>query len=81
MLDNQRLFLVCFSSDRCVSSPQWNFERAREPARLARRWAVCVSLGLISIWFVAKNCLELRKYFNNDSKSSGWRIFRALDFS
>jgi hypothetical protein len=30
--------------------------------------AVCVSLGLVSIWFVAKNWLELRKYFKNDSR-------------
>ena len=28
--------------------------------------AVLVSLGLISIWFVLKNWLELRKYFKNN---------------
>jgi uncharacterized membrane protein HdeD (DUF308 family) len=28
--------------------------------------AVFISLGFISVWFVAKNWLEMRKYFKND---------------
>jgi len=69
MLDNLRLSFGFFSLliGMVLLYDGGSNAQVSQTARLVGG-AVFVLLGLISMWFVAKNWLELRKYFKNDSR-------------
>jgi uncharacterized protein YjeT (DUF2065 family) len=69
MLDNLRLSFGFFSLliGMVLLYDGSSNAQVSQTARLVGG-AVFVSLGLISLWFVAKNWLELRKYFKNHSR-------------
>jgi uncharacterized membrane protein len=69
MLDNLRLFFGVISF---LIGMVLLYDSARNPdanqTTMLVGGALLVSLGLFCVWIVAKNWLELRKYFKNEGR-------------